>query len=40
MLAPDPYLILINNVKQLLHARNSFKNKLLSKTIIKKPYES
>ena len=27
-LAPDPVLILLNNPKQLLHARNSFKNKV------------
>ena len=25
-LAPDPFLILLNNLKQPLHARNSFKN--------------
>ena len=27
-LAPDPFLILLNNPKQPLHARNSFKNKI------------
>ena len=27
-LAPDPFLILLNNPKQPLHARNSFKNKV------------
>ena len=26
-LAPDPFLILLNNPKEPLHARNSFKNK-------------
>ena len=25
---PDPYLILVTNPKQPLHARNSFKNKI------------
>ena len=30
-LAPDPYLILLNNPKQPLHARKSFKNKILKK---------
>ena len=28
-LSPGPFLILINNPKQPLHARNSFKNKIL-----------
>ena len=27
-LAPDPFLILLNNPKQSWHARNSFKNKV------------
>ena len=27
-LAPDPFLILLNNPKQPLHTRNSFKNKV------------
>ena len=36
-LAPDPFLILLNNLKQLLHARNYFKNKVFGKRIIKKP---
>ena len=35
-LAPDPFLILLNNPKQPLHARNSFKNKVFYKKIIKK----
>ena len=35
-LAPDPFLILVNNPKQPLHARTSFKNKILWKRIIKK----
>ena len=34
-LAPDPFLILLNNPKQPLHARNSFKNQIFWKTIIK-----
>ena len=36
-LAPDPFLILLNNPKQPLDARNSFKNKVFWKRIIKKP---
>ena len=36
-LAPDPFLILINNPKKPLHARNSFKSKVFLKRIIKKP---
>ena len=36
-LAPDPFLILLNNPKQPLHARNSFKNKIFWKGIIKNP---
>ena len=35
-LAPDPFLILLNNPKQPLHARNSFENKIFWKRIIKK----
>ena len=27
-LVPDPFLILVNNPKQQLHARNSVKNKI------------
>ena len=27
-LVPDPFFILVNNLKQPLHARNSFKNKI------------
>ena len=37
-LAPDPFLILLNNQKQPLHTRNSFKNKVFWKSIIKKPF--
>ena len=36
-LAPDPFLILLNNPKQPLDAGNSFKNKVFRKRIIKKP---
>ena len=36
----DPFLILVNNPKQPLHARNCFKNKIFSKRIIKKPLKS
>ena len=39
-LVPDPFLILVNNPKQPLHARNSFKNKLFWKSNIKKPLRS
>ena len=39
-LVPDLSLILVNNPKQPLHARNSFKNKILWKRIIKKPWKS
>ena len=38
--APDPFLILLNNPKQQLHVRNSFKNRLFWKWIIKKPLKS
>ena len=34
-LVSDPFLILVNNLKQQLHTRNSFKNKY----ILKKDYE-
>ena len=37
-LAPDPFLILLNNPKQPLHARNSLLNKISWKRIIKKPF--
>ena len=36
-LVPDPFLILVNNPKQPLHARNSFQNKIFWKRIIRKP---
>ena len=39
-LAPDPFLILLNNLKQPLHARNSFKNKVFWKRTTKKPEKS
>ena len=35
-LVPDTFLIMINNPKQLSHPRNSFKNTILWKRIIKK----
>ena len=35
-LIPDPFLILVNNPKQPLHARNSFTNRTFWKWIIKK----
>ena len=38
-LAPDLFLILVNNPKQPLHARNSFRNKIFWKRIIKKPFK-
>ena len=34
-LVPDPILILVNNPKEQLYARNSFKNKIFWKRIIK-----
>ena len=40
MLVPGPFSNLVNNPKQPLHARNSFKNKIFSKRIIKKPWKS
>ena len=33
----DSFLILLYNLKQPLHARNSFKNKVFWRKIIKKP---
>ena len=35
-LVPDQFIILVNNPKQLLHAKNSFKSKIFWKRIIKK----
>ena len=35
--ASDPFLILLNNPKQPLHARNSFNNKTFWKRVVKKP---
>ena len=35
-LVPDPFLILVSNTKQPLHARNSFKNKI---HILKEDYQ-
>ena len=32
---PDPFLILVNSLKQPLHARKSFQNKIFRKRIIK-----
>ena len=37
-LVPDPFLILVNNPKQPMHVRSSFKIKMFEKRIIKKPY--
>ena len=34
-LVPKAFLILVNNPKQPLHVKNSFKNKVFSKRIIK-----
>ena len=36
-LVPDPLLILVNNPKQPLHARNFFKSKIFLKRFIKNP---
>ena len=36
-LVPNLFIILINNLKQPLHARNYFKSKIFRKGIIKKP---
>ena len=38
--APDPFLILLNNQKQPLHVRNYFKNKVFWERIIKKHLKS
>ena len=38
-LVPDLFIILVNNLKQPLHARNCFKSKIFWKRIIKKPLE-
>ena len=35
--SPNPFLILVNNPKQLLHAINYFKNKMFWKRVIKRP---
>ena len=37
-LVSDLFIILVNNPKQPLHARNSFKSKIFWKRIIEKPY--
>ena len=37
---PDPFLILLNNSEQPLHARISFKNEIFWKRIFKKPLKS
>ena len=39
-LARDPFLILLNNPKKPLHARNSFLNKIFWKRILKEPEKS
>ena len=39
-MVPDYFIILVNPTKQPSHARNCFKNKILCKRIIKKPYKS
>ena len=39
-LVPNSFFILVNNPKQPLHARNSFKNKIFWKRIIKNPLKS
>ena len=36
-LVPDPFLIFVNKPKQPLHVKNSFKNMIFRKRIIKKP---
>ena len=33
----NPFLVLVNNPKDPLHARNCFKNKIFCKRIIKMP---
>ena len=39
-IVPNPFLVLLNNPKQPLDTRNSFKNKVFWKRIIKKPLKS
>ena len=39
-LVPDLFLVLVNNSKQPLHARNYFKNKIVGIRIIKKLLKS
>ena len=39
MLVPDQLLILVNNLRQPLHVRNSFRTKIFLKRIIKMPYK-
>ena len=39
-LAWDPFLILVSNPKQLLHATNSFLNQIFWKRIIRKPLKN
>ena len=39
-LAPDPFLILLNNPRQSVHRRNCFKNKIFLIMIIKKTLKS
>ena len=39
-LAPDPFLILLNNPKHPFGTINSFKSKVFSKRIIKNPLKS
>ena len=39
-LAWDPFLILVSNPKQLLHAMNSFLNQIFWKRIIRKPLKN
>ena len=34
--APDPFLILVNNPKKSLHARNSFENKIFLSNLVPK----
>ena len=36
-LVPEPFIILVNNPKQLIHSRNSFEIKISWKRIIKSP---
>ena len=39
-LVQDPFITLVKNPKQPLHARNSFRNKIFWKEIIKSPLKS